>query len=392
MTGRRPFEGITVLDMTHVLAGPYATYLLALLGARVVRIEPPGGESYRYRSGSDAARRVAGMATGHIAQGANKESVCLDLKSAEGHAAFLDLLAGADVLVDNFQPGTLERLGLGPAIVGGRNPGIIHCSLSGYAPEDSRAGWPAYDNVIQAASGLMAVTGTTETGPLKCGAPIVDYGSGMMLAFTIVTALFNRAQGETGPQRVQVSMQETAQALMTSIVTDHLATGRVPSGGGNKAGSGMPASGTFETADGLLALAANEPHQIAGLMRTLGLDGPGAGAADWDAEAWRAYIEDKGPAVALALRQRPAAEWEALLNAAEVPAARVRGFAEAVGETVGSGSPFICPGATSFVTAPFRFVDGAGPRIDRVPPPAGLDTDRVLHERREVSAPTHSRS
>lgn len=371
MPARKLLSGTRVLDLTHVIAGPYATYLLALLGARVVRVEPTGGDTLRHRSGSDADLRAAGMGTGFQAQGGEKVSVCLDLKSEEGHRALLDLVAEAHVLVENFRPGVLEGLGLDASTLSARRPNLIHCSLTGYAPKDRRYAWPAYDNVIQAASGLMAVSGSRETGPMKCGAPVVDYASGMMMAFAISSALYARERGATGLQRLEISMQETAQAIMGSLAADFLATGRTPARRGNAAGSGMPASGCFETASGTLAIGANEPHQVAALLRVIGqselLEDPRFATDDTRREHAGAF----GRAVETALAERDADTWESRLNAAGVPAARVREFAEAIAETE-EGSPFFA-GDPGLPTAPFR-IDGFAPRLSRRPGPAGADT------------------
>lgn len=376
MQALRPLNGLQVLDLTHVIAGPYATYLLATLGAEVIRVEPLGGDSLRHRSGSDAVLRAAGMGTGFQAQGGNKVSRCLDLKHAEGLAELLDLVAESDVLVENFRPGVMDRLGLGTPILLGRRPDLIHCSLSGYAPEDRRADWPAYDNVIQAASGLMALSGRKDTGPLKCGAPVVDYASGMMMAFSITSALYARSRGTHGGQRLQISMQETAQAMMGSVITDHLATGREPVLKGNAAGSGMPASGCFETARGTLAIGANEAHQLAALLEVLGVSGLMEDPRFAEEDARRKHARVFGELLEEALATRGADEWEDRLNAAGVPAARVRSLSEAVAETRESGSPFLA-GDPGLPTVPLR-LNGDSPRLDRRPSPVEKDTVRFF--------------
>tara|TARA_R110002020_G_scaffold40118_5_gene118765 strand:- start:16751 stop:17914 length:1164 start_codon:yes stop_codon:yes gene_type:complete len=379
MQALRPLEGLHVLDLTHVIAGPYATYLLATLGAEVIRIEPLGGDSLRHRSGSDAALRAAGMGTGFQAQGGNKTSLFLDLNQAEGRAEFLDLLADADVLVDNFRPGVMDRMGLSTPALLARRPDLIHCSLSGYAPEDRRADWPAYDNVIQAASGLMALSGTKDTGPLKSGAPIVDYASGMMMAFSITSALYARAQGAQGGQMLQISMQETAQAMMGSVIADHLATGSQPAAKGNAAGSGMPASGCFETANGTLAIGANEAHQFTALLEVLGISGLMQDPRFADDDARRKHASVLGESLEEALSAHGAEEWEERLNCAGVPAARVRSLPEAVAETRKSGSPFLA-GDPGLPTVPLRLNDAA-PRLARCPGPVGNDGARFFTRR-----------
>ncbi|WP_167767219.1 CaiB/BaiF CoA transferase family protein [Jannaschia formosa] len=371
----KPLGGIRVLDLTHVIAGPYATYLLALMGAEVVRIEPMPGDSLRFRSGSDAVLREQGLGTGFQAQGGGKASVCLDLKTINGRDALLGLVSGADVLVENFRPGVLDRLGLTSERLTQRRPDLIHCSLSAYAPEDGRADWPAYDNVIQAASGLMALSGTPETGPLKCGAPIVDYASGMMMAFAVASALVAREKQGARHQRAQISMQETAQALMGSVVADYLATGKEPTPRGNAAGSGMPASGCFRTEAGMLAIGANEEHQMSALLEVLGLSELARDPRFADDASRRNNAKALGEEIETALADRPAAEWEILLNAAGVPAARVRSVSEAVGDTLASGACFLS-GEPGLPTAPLHF-NGQRPVLTCRPGPAGADMDRL---------------
>lgn len=374
MQGLSLLQGLRVLDLTHVIAGPYSTYLLASLGAEVIRIEPLEGDSLRYRSGSDAALRAAGMGTGFQAQGGNKTSFCLDIKHPDGQALVLDLVAEADVLVENFRPGVMERLGLGTPSLLARCPDLIQCSLSGYAPEDRRADWPAYDNVIQAASGLMALSGQKDTGPLKCGAPVVDYACGMMMAFSITSALYARSQGASGGQMLQISMQETAQAMMGSIITDHLATGREPAPKGNAAGSGMPASACFETACGTLAIGANEEHQFAALLEVLGLSRLLQDPRFAEEAARRQHANALGVFLKKAIAAQNADHWEERLNAAGVPAARVRKLSEAVAETRDSGSPFFA-GDPGQPTVPIR-LNGAAPRLNQRPQPITHETVR----------------
>lgn len=375
MQGISSLEGLRVLDLTHVIAGPYATYLLASLGAEVIHIESWKGDSLRHRSGSDARLRAAGMGTGFQAQGGNKTSFCLDLKNPHGRALVLDLVAEADVLVENFRPGVMERLGLGTPVLLARRADLIQCSLSGYAPEDRRAEWPAYDNVIQAASGLMALSGNKETGALKCGAPVVDYACGMMMAFSITAALYARTHGASGGQKLQISMQETAQALMGSIITDHLVTGSEPLPKGNAAGSGMPASACFETASGTLAIGANEAHQFTALLKILGLSKLSKDPRFAEEDARRKHVNALTALLEKALAVQSAELWEEQLNAAGVPAARVRNLSEAVAETRDSGSPFLA-GDPGIPTTPIR-VNGCPTGLNRRPEP--ITYEPVIH-------------
>ena len=183
-----PLDGIRVIDLSQVLAGPYCTYQLALLGAEVIKVEPPGGEWTRLGGEIDElnAQRL-GLA--FCVQNSDKQLVEIDLKDPAGLASVLSLVEDADVFVENYRPGVAERLGLGVEAVRARNPRIVYCSLSAYGAQGPLGGRPAYDHVVQAMSGIMETTGTDEMGPVKVGAPYVDYATGLNGAFAVMAAL-----------------------------------------------------------------------------------------------------------------------------------------------------------------------------------------------------------
>ncbi len=357
----RPLDGIRVIDFTHVLAGPACAYYLGLLGAEVVKVERPGrGDAMRHRGGTDKAGAAAGMSTAYVTQGAGKRSIEIDLATPGGRAAMDALLTGADVLVENHRPSTLARLGLEWERVRRLNPRLIHCAITGYGRGGPREDAPAYDVNIQAASGLMSLTGTAQTGPLRTGAPVIDYSVALAAAFAAMTALYERTR--TGRGRfIDVSMLETALTLMSSVVTDHLLTGNEPMPRGNGANSRSPSAGTFPCREGLISLGVNEEAQFRALAGALGRDAwltdprfRSQDARDRNADHLAREISD-------ALAAASAAEWEPRLLAAGVPAARVRTLPEALRSSEIRARGFILdPGDGRQVVPglPFRFGDG----------------------------------
>ena len=334
MSRPAPLAGITVIDLTQVFAGPYCTYQLALLGAKVIKIEPPGGEMTRY---GGALRDLAdeGLGLAFCTQNADKDCVEIDLKQPAGIAKVLELTADADIFVQNYRPGVAARLGLGEGAVRGANPNIVYCSISAYGGEGPVGHRPAYDHVVQAMSGIMQTTGTEDMGPVKVGAPYVDYATGLNAAFAIMAALRERDR-TAGPQTVNVAMLDTALNLMANNLVTTATTGNETPKLGNEAASRAPSSGCFEAGDGvLLMLAANNERQFADLCGVLG-------HPEWvEDERWRQPRQRAENQQALravienVFRYRSAAEWETLLDQAGVPASRVR----SVGEVLAEGQP-----------------------------------------------------
>ncbi|MCM2474533.1 CoA transferase [Rhizobium sp. CG5] len=326
-----PLKGVRVIDLSQVLAGPYATYLLALMGAEVFKIEKPGEGDWTRVGGTVQDLSDLKMAPNFLTQNSAKKSVTINLKLQEGVDILKTLIADADIFVENFKPGVAARLGLGFDEVKEINPRIVYCSISAYGQTGPLSPRPAYDHVIQGMSGIMMTTGKPGDGPTKVGAPYIDYATGMNAAMAILAGLLEvRRTGEA--VQVDVAMLDTALMLMASLMTMHLSTGWKPAQNGNEAWSASPSSGAFETADGLLMLAANHDIQFqnlcCGLNRLDLLEDP-----RWKCVDDRAKNSD---ALRLALleifRTRSAAEWEVILEAVAVPAARVRGLDEILGE------------------------------------------------------------
>ena len=331
MSRPAPLEGIRVIDLTHVLAGPWCTYQLALLGAEVIKIEPPGGELIRH-GGPVQALSGAGIGLAFCVQNGDKQFLEVDLKSPEGVERVLSLVEDADVFVQNFRPGVAERLGLGVEAVQGRNNRIVYCSISAYGGEGPLGGRPAYDHVVQAMSGIMETTGPEGSDPVKVGAPYVDYATGMNASVGVLAAL--RERDRTGEsQVVDVSMLDSALALMASNLTHVATTGQDLPKLGNEAASRAPSSGCFATSDGgWVTVAANTERQFRDLCAALG-------HAEWSEDArWstpgarRVNQDELREEFVATFAGDTAAAWEERLAANGVPASRIRRLSEVVEE------------------------------------------------------------
>lgn len=382
------FEGIKVLDVTRVLAGPYASYQLALLGAEVIKIEPVHkGESTRWRSEGDAKLGDIGMSPSFLTQGANKSSLTLNLDSKQGQEIFLKLVSTADVIVENLRTGSMAKRNIGYEDLCRVKSDIIYCSMTGYGQTGPKAHYPAYDSVIQAAAGFMSITGTKESGPLKSGPPVVDYAMGMAGAYAISAALFQRSRSGLG-QHIDISMFDSCMALMSSILTTYINTGNPPSLRGNEAPSRSPASTTFQTADGLLAIAINEQHQFINLLTAIGLQDLLGDERFKDSASRRNHTEILRDAIQRALLMRSASHWEPIINQAGVPAARVLSVPEVMQgeqtknrEFFGSFSQQEC-GLDRDIRLPkaaFQFRTD-GPRLRKPPPRIGQETISILQD------------
>jgi crotonobetainyl-CoA:carnitine CoA-transferase CaiB-like acyl-CoA transferase len=376
----RPFEGIRVIDITHVLAGPFATYQLGVLGADVIKVEHPGQPDQSRSSGSDPELNRRQMGTGFLTQASNKRSIAVDLKTAEGRDIVRRLAATADVFVENYRPGAFDALGLGYAALSAVNPRLIYASFSAFGQDGPRGGQTAYDHVIQATSGIMAMTGTETVHPVKLGTPAVDYATGTMGAFALASALFQRERTGQG-QRIDMAMLDVAMILMASHLTGYLRNGKHPKPHGNR--QGFATSGAYPTKDGLVMVGASNLRQQRRLWTVL--EHPELikrTNAEREADAAR-----EEAVLAGIMLSRTAAEWEEYLQARHVPAARVRTMGEAVADpqiaTRGvlhrhEGAQGV-EGGFSVPLAAFRFAHD-GPRIDTPPPALGQHTGAVLGE------------
>lgn len=375
-----PLAGIRVLDLTNVLAGPFCTYLLALMGAEVVKIEQPGRGDLARRLGADPAASARGMGASFVAVNAGKQSVTLDLKHPEGKEVFHRFVATADAVVENFRPGVMDRLGLGWDALSKLKPSLVYCAISGFGGDGPMAKRPAYDQIVQGISGVMSVTGDRESAPLRVGYPVSDTTGGMTAAFGVVSALLGaRATGQG--RYLDVSMLESTLSAMGWVVSNHLNAGIDPEPMGNDNFTAAP-SGTFRTGDGLLNIAANEDKQFAALCQLLGreeLVGDPRFAVRQARKVNRAALTVE---IESALAARGAAEWDALLVAAGVPAGRVLSVPKIMASAQIAGRGFVTElegsGGTQRLTrVGFRFGD-CNPAPGSPAPALSADTERWL--------------
>jgi crotonobetainyl-CoA:carnitine CoA-transferase CaiB-like acyl-CoA transferase len=325
----RPLSGIRVLDLTNVLAGPYCSYQLMLLGAEVVKVELPGHGDLARRLGPDPALNEAGLGASFLAQNAGKKSVELDLKDPAGREAFTGLVREADVLLENFRAGVLDRLGFGWPSLRALSPRLVYCAISGFGQTGPMRQAPAYDQIIQGLSGMMAVTGTPRTAPLRVGFPVCDTVGGLMAALAIAAALAGRASTGQGCF-LDVSMLEAAISAMGWTVSNYLVCGVPPEPTGDQNATAAP-SGTFDAADGPLNIAANRQQQFETLCQQVGRPGLAADPRFADREARKRNRGALNEELNAALRTRTALEWERVLGAAGVPAARILTVPQAAG-------------------------------------------------------------
>jgi crotonobetainyl-CoA:carnitine CoA-transferase CaiB-like acyl-CoA transferase len=321
-------EGVRVLDLTNVLAGPFCAYQLALLGADVVKIEVPQGGDLARQLGADAGLNERQMGASFLAQNAGKKSVCLNLKSPEGKVAFERLVRGADVLVENFRPGVMARLGLSCDALRLLNPRLIYCAISGFGQEGPMRSVPAYDQIIQGLSGMMSITGTRDTAPLRAGFPVADTLAGMTAAFAVAAALVQRARTGRG-EFIDVSMLDTALTAMGWAVSNYLIAGVEPQPHGNDNFTAAP-SGAFQAQDGLINIAANKQEQFVALVQLLNLPELARDERFATREARKCHRAALTLALEGALRQRSCAEWESLFNRAGIPAGAVLSVPQAL--------------------------------------------------------------
>ncbi|MFE9813000.1 CaiB/BaiF CoA transferase family protein [Streptomyces sp. NPDC005227] len=317
----RPLDDIRVLDLTNVLAGPYCSYHLMLLGAEVIKVERPGQGDLARNLGPDADLNRAGIGASFLAQNAGKKSVELDLKDAADRAVFEEMLAGADVLLENFRAGVLSRMGYDQEELNRINPRLVCCSISGFGQSGPMSDAPAYDQIIQGLSGMMSVTGTVDTAPLRVGFPVCDTTGGLSAALAISAALLHRERTGQG-SRLDVSMLETSLSAMGWAVSNYMISGVPPEPMGDQNATAAP-SGTFRTADGPLNIAANQQRQFEVLCELVGAPELVTDPRFAEREGRKARRGELNAALNTALSRRPAAEWEQLLTAAGVPAARV---------------------------------------------------------------------
>ncbi len=324
----KPFEGVRILDFTQVFAGPLASYQLSVLGADVIKVERPGGEDMR---GTPRNISQTGVKTtpGWIAINTNKRNIALDLKKPEAIEIIRRLVVDADVIMENFRPGVMDRLGIGYEILSGINPRLIYCCVSGFGREGPLKDEPSYDGKIQAMSGIMSITGHEEGGPMRAGFAVCDATAGITAAFGVASALYQRTHTGKG-QLVDVAMYDSALTVQAPAVADYTITGTEHKPYGNRAISGRPTADLFPVKDGSILLAVNNEKQFIALMQAIGredvLEDPRF--VDW---AQRLKNEDALVKIISDIFAEADAEtWEKRLLENDVPCAQVQTIGQAV--------------------------------------------------------------
>lgn len=369
----KPLQGIRVLDLTRVLAGPYATALLADLGAEVIKLEPPAGDDYRHIGPFKDSESAL-----FTLNNRGKRSLALDLKNPADLKLAQDIAARVDVVVENFRPGVAARLGLGAEALRAANPRLIYCSISGFGQNGPFRDLPAYDLVVQAMSGLMAATGEEGRAPLKTGESIADLLAGLFASWSIMAALVGRNASGQGAA-LDVAMYDALFSMLTTSHALHLYAGQLPQRVGNRHPLSTP-FGCFATSDGQVVIAVLNARQFATLATLIGQPG----AADDPRfvtdetrtenepalraliEGWSAQLTTQQAVAALSRVGLPAAPIWDIAQAADSEHAQARGLVSMLNDRPVVGQPV-------------RF-DGAKPVADRAAPRLGGDLEAVLRE------------
>lgn len=375
-------EGVRVLDMTNVLAGPFATLHLALAGAEVIKIETPEVGDLARKLGNVPELSQQLMGTSFLAQNANKKSLTLNLKDEDGKAIFRKLLEKADILVENFRPGVVARLGFPWEQIHEMNPRLIYCAISGFGQTGPEADKPAYDQIIQGLSGVMAINGDERLNPLRAGFPLCDTVGGLNAAFAMMGALYARERTGRG-QFIDVAMLDSVMPLLGWVAANWLIGGKAPQLMGNDNMTAAP-SGTFRTADGYINIAANEQKQWEALCDVLGVPELKTDERFQKRDARKGNRKALTPLIEEKLAQKPTAEWVERLNARGIPSGAILSLQDALGspqvehrrtiQTV--NEPGIGPLKLFTLTAKFSETPGG---IDAPPPRLGAHTAEILH-------------
>lgn len=314
----RLLEGVRVLDLTNVLAGPFATLHLSLLGADVIKIENPDGGDLARQLGNVPEYNQRLMGTSFLAQNANKKSMTLNLKTEEGQQVFSKLVTTADVLVENFRPGVMARLGFSYEQLSKINPNLIYCAITGFGQTGPDALKPAYDQIIQGLSGLMSINGDERLNPLRCGFPVCDTVGGLNAAFAIMAALYHRERTGEG-QFIDIALVDSIMPLMGWVAANLLIGGQQPVPLGNENFTAAPSS-TFRTKDGYINIAANQQGQWENLADELGLQELKTDPRFQQRDVRKGNRYLLGPLLESRLMQQSTDHWVEVLNKRGIPA------------------------------------------------------------------------
>lgn len=380
----KPLKKYRVIDLTNVLSGPFCGHLLAHMGADVVKVEVPGSGDLARQLGASPELNKKKMGVSFLAQNSGKRSLTINLKNEQGKELFKRLIKGADVLVENFRPGVMDRLGLGFEVLKEVNPELVYCAISGFGATGPLKHKPAYDQIVQGMSGVMSITGDSESAPLRVGYPVADTIGGMSAAFAVAATLAGK-NGENQATFIDVSMLASTMSTMGWVVSNYLIAGKEPVPMGNDNFTASP-SGTFKTGKGLLNIAANKQEQFEALCRVVG-------CPQW-IEDERFYdrlarLENRQELKALLeerLMAKSAAEWEDEFLAVSVPAGQVLSLPDALNhphlrgrDMIGRFDDVPDVGHVEVFRPGFR-LNGNPPKVDNPPPTLGQHTDEILAE------------
>ena len=375
-----PLAGFTVLDLTRVLSGPYCTMVLGDLGARIIKVEQPGkGDDTR----AWGPPFIGDESAYFLSINRNKESVTLDYKPAAGRAVLEKLVAQADVLVENFRPGTLERAGFGWEAMHERFPRLVYASIAGYGQTGPRRNEAGYDAVMQAEGGLMSVTGEADRPGYRLGVAITDMVSGLYCAQGITAALLARERSGRG-QRVDIGMLDTTAALLTYQAANWFATGKTPQRQGNRHATIAPYE-TFTTADGEIVIAVGNDEIWKRFCPAAGLPELAGNPRFATNKDRMANYDEMRPPIDRVFRTATSAEWIARLNAAGVPNGEVRDIGQMLNDPHLAAREMVQTlmhptiGATRVIGAPIKLSDTPA-SLRTAPPVLGQHTDAVLAE------------
>ncbi|UBM07526.1 CaiB/BaiF CoA transferase family protein [Cupriavidus metallidurans] len=381
---QKPLRNIRVLDLTNVLAGPFCCHQLAHMGAEVIKVETPGTGDLARQLGADAELNRKLMGVSFLAQNPGKRSITINLKHARGKEVFRKLVQSADVVVENFRPGVMTRLGLGYDELKLVNPRLIYCAISGFGQDGPLSDLPAYDQIIQGMAGVMSITGDPQTAPYRVGYPVSDTIGGMTAAFSIAASLADTERTEG--YFLDVSMLEATLVTMGWVVSNHLVAGKDPAPMGNENMTASP-SGTFRTGDGPLNIAANKQEQFEAVCRVVGRPELATDPRFAERQSRLANRAALTAELEAELAKKSATDWWQRLNEAGVPAGPVlkvpdtlalpqvrdRGMIGAFENVPGVGRDI------RLLRTGFK-VNGQAPSVDTPPPQLGEHTDDILGE------------
>ena len=376
-----PLKGMRILDLTNVLSGPFCCHQLAHMGADVIKVETPGTGDLARQLGADPARNAELMGVSFLAQNPGKRSITLNLKSTSGKRILKELVQKADALVENFRPGVMARLDLGYDMLSQENPRLVYCAISGFGQDGPLAKLPAYDQIVQGMSGVMSITGDSDTAPYRVGYPMADTIGGMTAAFAVAAALANKSHDRG--TFIDVSMLEAVIATMGWVVSNHVIAGQAPTPNGNDNFTASP-SGTFRTADGVMNIAANRQEQFEALCEIIG----NPNLVQDPRFANRKNRLANRPALTAELEAAfataPTHEWVEKLTAQGVPTGPVWSVPEALAHPQLADRGLLqthrVGGQDLQLVGIGAKLDGAAPSVDAPPPTLGQHTTDILSE------------